>query len=192
MGEFRPCFRCRVLAAKFALAVAPTAAGNDRGNPAIGTARKDRDRSTETAADQSNFAWIDFRPSGQIGDGISRIGYLIETDDAPVLTLALAATAKIDTQGDVAPLGELFGDDGLALPVFVPAKAVQDYKGWPALTGFMVGRCIDQTGNFQTIRLKRYFFFHYASSSFPAAKVPCPKALLKIRFSRVALQNCCR
>jgi hypothetical protein len=113
-----------VLAAKFPLAIAPAAAGNNCGNPAIGAARKDRDRGTEAAADQCNFAGIDFWPSGQIGDGISRIGYLIETDDSPVLTLALAATAKIDTQGNVSPLSELFRDDGLPLAVFVPAKAV--------------------------------------------------------------------
>ena len=79
------------------------------------------------------FAGIDFRARGKIRKRVARVGDLIETDDSPVLAFALAAAAKIDTQRDVSPLGELFRDDGLALAVFVAAETVQDYKRRPAL-----------------------------------------------------------
>jgi hypothetical protein len=66
IGEFCPGLRCRVLAAKLALAVAPAAAGDDRGYAPVGAAGENRYRRAEAAADERDALRVNLGPSGQV------------------------------------------------------------------------------------------------------------------------------
>src|SRR6185436_6486164 len=95
-----------------------------------------------------------------IGERVAGIGDLIEADNSAVFAFAVAATAKVDAQGYVTPLGKLFGNYGLAMPVLVAAEAMQDNKRRPAFAGLVVGRSVDETCDLESVRLKGDFFFH--------------------------------
>ena len=158
--NFAHLLRARMLAAKFSFAVAPTAAGDHRGDARVGAAGEDRHRRAEAAADERDTLRVDFRPRRQVGDGVARVGDLIEADDPAAFAFAVAAAAEIDAQRDIAPFGHLFADDLLALAVLVAAKAMQHDKRRPALAGFVVFRNIDEAGKFEAVGLKSDFFFH--------------------------------
>src|SRR5579863_9230648 len=95
-----------MLAAKFALAVAPAAVGDHRRNARIGAAGIDRDRAAEARADNADAAGID---GGMTAEEIKRVAQvldLFEADDAPKLAFALAAAAHIEAQRDIAEVAE--------------------------------------------------------------------------------------
>src|SRR5262249_458150 len=70
-------------------------------------------RRAEAPSPQADALRIDFRPGGEIGQSVARIGYLVEADDSPMLAFALAAPSKIEAHRHIAPLGKLPGHNAL-------------------------------------------------------------------------------
>ena len=98
----------------------------------IGAAGENRDSCAEAAADQRDLFGLDFGPRRQIRKRVARVGDLIEADDSATLAFAVAATAKVDAQGDIAPPGQLLCHHHLAVAIFIAAEAVQDDERRPA------------------------------------------------------------
>src|SRR5437773_12440263 len=114
-----------MLAAKLAFAVSPTATRNHGSDALIRASGEYGDRGAEAAAYQSDAIGIDFGSNREIGDGVARVGHLIEADNSAVLAFAFAAAPEIDAQRDVVALGKLLGDNGLRLAVLFAAEAAQ-------------------------------------------------------------------
>ena len=95
-----------MLAAEFALAVAPAAIGNDRGDARIGAAGIDRDRAAEARPDDADPVGIDGRMLRQDIERVAEIFHLFEADDAAELAFALTAAAHIEAHGDIAELAQ--------------------------------------------------------------------------------------
>src|SRR4029077_10297008 len=146
IGETRPRLRRRMLAAEFALAVSPTAAGNHGGDALVRSTGEYGNRRAETATHQADALGAYFRTGGQIADGVTRIGHLIETDNPAMLAFALAASSEIDAQRYIAPLAELPGYNALSMTIFVAAEAVQDDERRAALTGTEIVRSVHDAG----------------------------------------------
>ena len=66
----------------------------------------------------------DLGPRGEVGERVARVADLVEADDAGGLPFALAASAEVESQGDVAGLGQEVGGDGGALSALMRAEAV--------------------------------------------------------------------
>ena len=86
-----------MLAAELALAVAPAAVRDHCGDALVDAARVDRYRAAEARADDADARGLDRRMPGEKRQGVAGILDLLEADDAPVLALALAAAAHIET-----------------------------------------------------------------------------------------------
>src|SRR4029077_1594495 len=146
IGETRPRLRRRMLAAEFALAVSPTAAGNHGGDALVRSTGEYGNRSAEAATHQSDTSGIHFRARSQVADCVARIGDLIEANNSSVLALAFAASPKVDAHGYITPLAELLSYDTLALAILVAAEAVEHDKCGVALAGTEIVRCMDDAG----------------------------------------------
>src|SRR5262249_41698801 len=81
----------RVLTAELAFAVAPTGHGNDRGNALVDRAGVNGDGGAKAAAHDRDALAIDLRLRGKKGQRMTRVLYLVETDDPAFFTLAVAA-----------------------------------------------------------------------------------------------------
>src|SRR5207237_7122587 len=79
-GEARPRLRALVLAAELALAVAPAAVGDDRGDALVDTTGVDCDRPAEARADEADALRIDRGMLGEKGECIARVLDLLETN----------------------------------------------------------------------------------------------------------------
>src|SRR5262245_11790852 len=135
-----------MLAAKLTLAVSPAAARDHRSHPPVGAACKYGHSRADTASHQADALRIDFRPGGEIGQSVARIGYLVEADDSPMLAFALAAPSKIDAHRHIAPVGKLLGDNALPVAFLVATEAVQHDKRRSAFTGTEAVRSVHDTG----------------------------------------------
>src|SRR5215475_1118423 len=135
-----------MLAAELTLAVSPTSAGDHSCHAAVRAACKYGHSCTETAPYQADSLGIDFWPGGEIGQSIAGIRHLIETDDSPMLTFALAASSEIDAHRHIAPLGKLLGDNALSVAFLVATKAVQHDKRRSALTRTQAVRSVHDSG----------------------------------------------
>ena len=93
-----------MLAAEFALAVAPAAGRDHTGEALVDPGGVDRDRRTEAVADHADARGIDLLARGNEGQRILGIGDLVEAAHLPALALALAAAAQIDAESAVAEL----------------------------------------------------------------------------------------
>src|SRR5438094_37208 len=95
-GEARPRLRALVLAAELALAVAPAAVGDDRGDALVDTTGVDCDRPAEARADEADALRIDRGMLRQERQRAARILDLFKTDDAAEFALAVAAAAHVE------------------------------------------------------------------------------------------------
>src|SRR3546814_5517750 len=93
-----------MLAAKLALAIAPAARGEDAREALFYSTRVAGDRRPKTVADHAHPQRIDARLLGQPVQRVLRIGDLIVAQDIPALTFALAASAKVEAENDIAPV----------------------------------------------------------------------------------------
>src|SRR5580700_8281683 len=100
LGELRPTFRRRMLAAEFALAMTPAAVRDHGGNARIGAAGIDADRAAEARADHADAIRVDGRMLGQKIERIAGVLDLFEADDPTELPFALAAAAHVETECD--------------------------------------------------------------------------------------------
>src|SRR5262245_51764382 len=135
-----------MLAPEFTLAVSPTAARDHRSHPPVRAACKHCHGRTEATSHQADALRIDFRPGGEIGQSVARIGYLVEADDSPMFAFALAAPSTIAAHRHIAPRGTLRGHNVLSVAFLVAAEAVQHDRRRPALTGTQAGRSVHDSG----------------------------------------------
>src|SRR3546814_4388470 len=91
-----------MLAAKLALAIAPAARGDDAREALFYSTRVAGDRRPKTVADHAHPQRIDARLLGQPVHRVLRIGDLIVAQDIPALAFALAASAKVEAENDIA------------------------------------------------------------------------------------------
>src|SRR6202034_2225941 len=115
----------RMLAAEFALAMAPAAVRDHGGDARIGAAGIDADRAAETRADHADAVGID---SGMLGQEIERIAGvldLFEADDSSELAFALTAAAHVEAERDEAEFAQHPRRRDAGRAFAVGAKAVQ-------------------------------------------------------------------
>ena len=148
-GEARPRLRARVLAAELALAIAPAAIGDDRGDARIDTAGIDRDRAAEARADHADARGIDRGMLGEKRQRIARVLDLLEADYAAELAFALAAAAHVEAQHDVAEFAEHLGGRHGVGGGLVAAEAVQHQKRAAPLGGAHSGRQVHHAGELE-------------------------------------------
>src|SRR5262245_14155730 len=149
VGEARPFLRALVLAAELALAVAPTAVGDHRRDALVDAAGIDGDRTAEARADDADAFRIDRRMLGEEAQRAARILDLLEADHPPELAFALAATAHVEAQHDIAELaqhlGRLHGVGG----GLVAAEAVQHQEGGAPFARSYPARHMHDAGELQ-------------------------------------------
>src|SRR5262249_3470310 len=150
---------------KLGSAVAPTARGNDRGNPLIDAAGIHRYGRAEAVAGAGDAVRIHLGTRHQEGHGAPGVLDLLHADDVSARALALAATAHIEAERDVAPSGEQCRRADARLTALVAAEAVQHHAGGPALAGLQIVRHVQDPRQLQALRLKCDLFFHDASVS---------------------------
>src|SRR5580704_5339101 len=153
-GEFRPRLRRRVLAAKFAFAIAPSTRGNAGRHTFVAARGIDCDRGTEAAPDQGHARWIDLRALRQEGERALRVGDLLQADHAALLPTTIAATPHIEAQTDITEPIEQLARLAHALRIHVTAEAVQDNERGAPLPGCESIRDADDTSDIQVIRLE--------------------------------------
>ena len=117
-----------MLAAEFALAVAPAAVGDHRGDARVGAAGIDADGAAETGTDDGDAVGIDIGVMAEEIERIAGVLDLFETDDAAELALALAAAAHVEAQRDVAEIAEHLCGRDAGRAGAVGAEAVQHQK----------------------------------------------------------------
>ncbi len=129
-----------MLAAEFALAVAPAAVGDDRGEAFVDAAGINRDRAAEARADDADALRIDVGMAGEKRHRARGVLDLFETDDAPELALALAAAAHVEAQRDVAEIVQHLRGLHHVARVLVAAEPVQHEEcGAPLAAADAVG-----------------------------------------------------
>src|SRR5262249_9672316 len=111
-------------------------------HPPVGAACEHCHGRPEATSHQADALRIDFRPGGEIGQSVARIGYLVEADDSPMLAFALAAPSKIEAHRHIAPLGKLPVHNALSVAFLVATEAVQHDKRRSALTGTQAVRSV--------------------------------------------------
>src|SRR5262249_52016033 len=114
---------------KLGVAVTPTARGNDRGNPLIDAACVHRDGRAEAVAGAGDAVRIDLGARHQVSQGAPGVLDLLHADNVSARAFALAATAHIEAERDVAPSGEQRRRAGAGLAALVAAEAVQHHAG---------------------------------------------------------------
>ncbi len=114
-----------MLAAEFALAMAPAAVGDDCGDARIDAAGIDADRAAETRADHADAIRIDGRMLGQKIERVAGVLDLFEADDSAELAFALAAAAHVEAERDEAEFIEHPRRRDAGRAFAVGAKAVQ-------------------------------------------------------------------
>ena len=153
-----------MLAAEFALAVAPAAVGDHRGEARIDAAGIDRDRAAEARADGADAVGID---GGMLAEKVERIAQildLLEADDAAELAFALAAAAHVEAQRHVAELAEHPRRRQHVRAFAVRAEAVQHQKRGAALGRPQALGHAQHAMQAQARRLKTdHFFFHVST-----------------------------
>ena len=102
VGEPRPGFGGRMLAAELALAISPSAGRDHTGNSLVDSGGVDRDGGTEAVADHSDPLGIDLVAPCDEGERALGVGDLVEATNLPPLSPALAAAAHIDPERAVA------------------------------------------------------------------------------------------
>src|SRR5262249_13672483 len=148
-GEARPFLRSLVLAAELALAVAPAAVGDDRGDALVDAAGIDRDCAAEARADQADAGGIDRRMLGEEAERAPGVLDLLETDHAAEFALGLAAPAHVEAQHYVAELAEHLGRLHRVRRGLVAAEAVQHQEGGAAFSRQHPARDVHDAGNLQ-------------------------------------------
>src|SRR5438270_8814538 len=98
LGEARPRLWALVLPAKLALAVAPAAVGDDRGDALVDATGVDCDRPAEARADEADALRIDRGMLRQERQRAVRILDLFKTDDAAEFALDVGAAAHVEAQ----------------------------------------------------------------------------------------------
>ena len=150
-----------MLAAEFALAVAPAAVGDHRGDARVGAAGIDRDRAAETRADDADAVGIDGRMMAEKIERVAEILDLLEADDAAELALALAAAAHVEAQRDIAELAEHPRRSQHVRALAVGAETVQHQKRRAALGRLQALGHTEHAVQAQARRLKTDdLFFH--------------------------------
>src|SRR5215471_15554220 len=143
-----------MLAAEFALTVAPTARRDTGGDPLVDAGRIDRHGSAKARPDQGDTRGIDVRALRQERQRVARIRDLLQADHATFFAAAVAAAAHIESQADVAELFEQFAGLEHALRIHVAAEAVQHDEGGPPLPRREVARHTNRTGDIEAIGLE--------------------------------------
>src|SRR5580704_6438464 len=95
-----------MLAAEFALAVAPAAVGDDGGDARIGAARIDADCAAKARTDDCDAVRIDRRMFGKGFERVAGVFDLFEADNAAELAFTLAAAAHVKAHSDVTKVAE--------------------------------------------------------------------------------------
>src|SRR5580704_17279021 len=123
-----------MLAAEFALAVAPAAVGDDGGDARIGAARIDADCAPKARTDDCDAVGIDGGMLGERFERVAGVFDLFEADDAAELALALAAAAHVEAHGGVTTVAEHLGGRDAGRALAVGAEAVQHQEGGALFT----------------------------------------------------------
>src|SRR5580698_4536220 len=154
LGKLRPTLRRRMLAAEFALAMAPAAVRDHGGDARIGAAGIDADRAAKARADHTDAIGVD---GGMLGQEIERIAgvlHLFEADDAPELAFALAAAAHVEAQGDETEFVEYPRRRDAGRAFAVGAKTVQHQESRAPFARPHAVRHAEHAMQAQTRRLK--------------------------------------
>ena len=134
-GKFRPRLGRRMLPAKLAFPVTPTARGNAGRHTLVDARGIDCDRCSEAAPDQGHARRIDFRALRQKRERALRVGDLLQADHAALLPATIATTPHIEAQTDITEPIEQLAGLAHALRIHVAAKAVQDNERGTPLAG---------------------------------------------------------
>ena len=146
-----------MLAAEFALAVAPAAGGNHSGNALVDAADIDRDRRAEARADHADTVVLDVGILGKEGQRVARGLHLFQADQMATLAFAVAAAGHVETQRHVAELLEhLAGLEHVVRARLLP-KPCMTMKAGPALARFHAVRHADGAGELAALGNKRDF-----------------------------------
>ena len=139
-----------MLAAELALAVAPAAVGDDRGDALVDTTGVDCDRPAEARADEADALRIDRGMLRQERQCAARILDLFETDDAAEFALAVAAAAHVEAQHHVAEIAQNLGRRHGIGGGLVAAEAVQHEEGAATLRRLEPARHMHHAGELET------------------------------------------
>ena len=156
-----------MLALELALAVAPTAVGDDGGDARVGAAGIDADRAAEARTDHADAVGVDVAVLGEKIKRVAGVLDLLEADDAAEFTLALAAAAHVEAQRHVAELVENLGGRDAGRARAVGAEAVQHQKRRAPLAGAQAVRHAQDAVQAQARGLKADDFFLHDITSLP-------------------------
>ena len=159
-GEFQPSFLGRMLAAEFALAMAPAAGGNHAGNPLVDAAGIDRHRCTEGRPQHADTIRINLAAGLKIGQRRLRYLDLFLADHPAKIALALAATRHVETKCGIAPVVKHFDRAFYVARIAVAAKSMQHDDCRQVGVGRAAFRGVNRAGKRQLAACERNLVFH--------------------------------